>query len=352
MPFERINDWPSLAVRVGVCRFWTGQIIRLAKPAIPLVVLLLSFVLSLSAQAQTSRHSAPAPAPVTSNNPAAPAAPQTTTPPFDSSGATGLDEKARTRARALYDQGAQAYNESRYYQAAAYFLDAYRVYPAPQLLFNVAKAHDKLSVASSALAFYREYLRKLPDAPDAAEVGSRVHDLEAALAQRGVQQLSVLTNPPRALVAVDDTAVGVTPFTGEIWPGEHRLTITLDGHKALTKLITVDALRAEDFSFDLEPIPSSIDRVGTPAASKSSGQVSTLTWIVLGTATAALGGTLVAEMAAKNTNGLTRTGAFFGGVGITASVFGGVLLYLDLYEPDATPTQKRHAFVAGVRGRF
>ena len=274
--------------------------------------------------------------------------------PFDGSSTNSVDEKARSRARALYDQGAQAYNESRYYQAAAYFLDAFRVYPAPQLLFNVAKAHDKLGVPSSALAFYREYLRKLPDAPDAADVGNRVRGLEATLAQRGVQQLSVLTNPPRALLAVDGVAVGITPWTGETWPGEHRVTVTLDGRKTLTTLVTVDPLRAQDFSFELEPIdPSGAAKNGASAAvSKSSTQASTLTWIVLGTATAALGATLAAEMAAKNTSGLTRTGAFFGGIGITASVFGGVLLYLDLHEPNVTPTQKGRAFVAGVSGRF
>jgi hypothetical protein len=228
------------------------------------------------------------------------------------------------------------------------------VYPAPQLLFNVAKAHDKLSALSSALSFYRDYLRQLPDAPDAADVGNRVRELETSLAQRGVQQLSVLTNPSRALLAVDGMPVGITPWTGETWPGEHRLTVTLDGHKALTTPITVDALQVQDFSFDLGPIdPSGTSKNGASAtASKSSTQVSTVTWLVLGTGTAALGATLVAEMAAKNSSGLTRTGAFFGGVGITASVLGGLLLYLDVYEPDVTPTQKRRAFAAGVSGRF
>ena len=329
---------------------WKGQTIRETEPAILRVVLLLSFLLSPRAEAQTSRR----PAPVPSSSIATPTEQPSPPSPFNSSSADGLDDKARSRARALYDQGAQAYNESRYYQAAACFLDAYRVYPTPQLLFNVAKAYDKLSVPSSALAFYRDYLRQLPDAPDAVDVGNRVHELETTLAQRGVQQLSVFTNPPRALLAVDDMAVGITPWTGETWPGEHRLTVTLHGHKALTTLVTVDALRTQDFSFDLEPTgPSGTVKPGASAAAfRSSTQVSTLTWIVLGTATAALGGTLVAEMAAKNTSGLTRTGAFFGGVGITASVLGGVLLYLDLYEPDVTPTQKRRAFVAGVSGRF
>ncbi len=337
-----------------MCRFWTERGIRLAKPAIVRVVLLPSILSSPCAQAQTSRRPATAPASAPSNSVAAPTGQASPPSPFNGSIAGNLDEKARSRARALYDQGAQAYNESRYYQAAACFLDAHRVYPAPQLLFNVAKAYDKLGVASSALSFYREYLRKLPDEPDAADVGSRVRELEAMLAQRGVQQLSVLTNPPRALLAMDGMAVGLTPWTGDTWPGEHRLAVTLDGHKALTTQITVDPLRAEDHSFELEPIdPSSTARdAASAAASKSSAQVSTLTWLVLGTATTAFAATLVAEMAAKNTRGLTRTGAFFGGVGIATSAVGGVLLYLDLYEPDVTPTQKRRAFVATVSGRF
>jgi tetratricopeptide (TPR) repeat protein len=330
---------------------------RFTQPAIlrGVVLLALSLAPSLGAQAQTSRRPLPAPAvaPAPSSSAVAPAEQPSTPPPFNNASAVGLDEKARSRARALYDHGAQAYNESRYYQAASHFLDAYRVYPTPQLLFNVAKAYDKLGVPPSALMYYRDYLRKLPDAPDAPEVGNRVRELEATLAQRGVQQLSVLTNPPRALVAVDGTAVGITPFTGETWPGEHRLTVTLDGHKTLTTVVTVDALRAEDFSFDLERAkPAGMAGDGASAWSKSSGQVSALTWIALGTGTAALGATLVAEMAAKNSSGLTRTGAFFGGIGIATSVFGGVLMYLDLYEPGATPTQKRRAFAAGVGGRF
>ena len=353
-----IKGWRTLAVRMNVCRFWIGRILRLTQLGKPRWLLLLSLANpSLpSAQAQTARRSAPsqAPAPTAALSGSAVPAERTPPPPFDASGAGSLDENARARARALYDQGAQAYNESRYYLAATYFLDAYRVYPTPQLLFNVAKAHDKLSVNSSALAYYREYLRKLPNAPDAAEVTNRVHELEAALAQRGVQQLSVLTTPPRALLAVDGASVGITPWTGETWPGEHRLTVTLEGRNPLTPLVTVDALRAQDFSFNLEPARATISARDAQlnAASKSPPRVSALTWLTLGTATAAMGATLASEMVAKNTSGLTRTGAFFGGIGIATSVLGGVLLYLDLNAPDATPTQKRRAFIVGASGQF
>jgi hypothetical protein len=228
------------------------------------------------------------------------------------------------------------------------------VYPTPQLLFNVAKAYDKLNVQGSALAYYREYLRSLPNAQDAAEVGVRVRELEALLLQRGMQQVSVFTEPTRALLAFDGVPVGITPWTGETWPGTHRVTVTLDGRKPLTTLITVGALRAEDFTFELEPAATLTAEQRCPQTLKTKPppEVSTLTWVVLGTATAALATTLVVEMAEKNNSGLTRTGAFFGGIGITTSILGGVLLHLDLREPQITPAQKQRAYVVSLGTRF
>ena len=315
------------------------------------LLLAVSLSAAPNARAQTPKRAAPAPS---ATVPVAPA-PQPPPPsPFGASSAGVSDDAARTRARSLYDQGAQAYNESRYSQAAEYFLDAHKVYQAPQLLFNVAKAYDKLGVPSSALTYYRDYLRQLTNAPDAAEVGTRVRELEAALALRGVQQLSIITDPARALLTIDGTPVGVTPWTGETWPGDHRLTVLHDGNKELTTVITVYAVRAQDFLFTLERAPATASEKERALASarNAPSHVSTLTWLVLGTGTAALGTTLLVEMAQKNSTGLTRTGAFFGGIGITASLLGGVLLHLDLYEPDATPTQKKRAFSASVRGSF
>jgi hypothetical protein len=217
----------------------------------------------------------------------------------------------------------------------------------------VAKAYDKLGAQSGALSFFRDYLRHLPDAPDAAEVGARVHELEALLAQRGVQQLSVLSDPPQALLSVDGTAAGITPWTGETWPGTHRLTLTLAGKKPLTTLISVEPHRAQDFTFDLEPTPiAPAEKRATDAAPPPRAPtVSALTWVVLGTGTAALASALFVEMANKNTTGLSRTGAFFGGAGLAASALGGLLLYVDLSVPEIAPARPR-AVRATLSGRF
>jgi len=58
--------------------------------------------------------------------------------------------------------------------------------------------------------------------------------------------------------------------------------------------------------------------------------VSWLTWTALGSGTAALGGALALEMAEGENRGISRTGAFFTGLGVAASAVGGVLLYIDL----------------------
>src|SRR4051812_31808452 len=49
----------------------------------------------------------------------------------------GPDPEARERAQALFEKGVAAYREGRSYEAVEIFLETNRVYPNPQLLFNV-----------------------------------------------------------------------------------------------------------------------------------------------------------------------------------------------------------------------
>lgn len=249
----------------------------------------------------------------------------------------------------MYEQGAQAYADGGFLRAAELFLDAYRAYPTPQLLFNVGKAYDRAGSAPGALSYYRDYLRHLPDAPDMGEVSARVHELEAALAERGVQQISVISEPALATVLLDGSPVGVTPWTGETWPGKHRVSLELRGRKPAEAMIDVSTHRAEDFRFLLEaqPIPAPTPRPPQTAARESTGMPSALTWVVLGVGTAALGTALFVEMANQDAGGISRTGAFFGGAGLSACAVGGILLYVDFKQP-SDPNPARGAAPRGL----
>jgi tetratricopeptide (TPR) repeat protein len=268
---------------------------------------------------------------------AAPSA-EPTVSAFDSANAKAnadADADAKAHARTVYERGARAYAEGRFAQAVDLFLEADRIFPTPLLRFNIAKAYDRVGHPSGALRYYRDYLSRAPDAADAQEVTARVRELELLLSQRGVQQLNVISDPENALVVLDGRPVGLTPWTGETWPGKHRLRLELSGHEPTEDVVELEPLHARDANYKLaEKAPAAPPKVLSAASDRDApASVTPLTWVMLGVGTAALGTALFIEMANQEQQGLSRTGAFFAGAGLCASALGGVLLYVDLSGP-------------------
>lgn len=200
---------------------------------------------------------------------------------------TTLESPAR-RAAARYQDGVRAYESGRFKDAIDSFREADALAPSPALSFNSALAHDKLLDAAGALAHYREYLRRDPTAPRAEGVRQRIAELEATLAQRGVQQLTVQSQPAGATVVIDDQPVGVTPWTGVLAPGTHALQLRLPGHADLAQPINLTLERAETFEFALrraaESAPPSAAAAAPrgAAASATAGPRSPWPWVALG----------------------------------------------------------------------
>src|SRR5262249_13937066 len=92
---------------------------------------------------------------------AKPAAAPTDRPPAQTTSETDHDD-AKARARALFEKGVTAYGEGRYFDAIDIFSEVNRLFPNPQLFFNIAKAYDNLGDAGGALKFYRDYLKNVP----------------------------------------------------------------------------------------------------------------------------------------------------------------------------------------------
>lgn len=248
----------------------------------------------------------------------------------------GPEAEAKERARVLFQQGVAAYRDGKFYDAVAIFLQTQRIYPDTQLCFNIARAYENLGNSSAALRYYRDYLRQADRPSDGEEVRERVRKLEQQLAQRGVQQLTVLSQPESATVLLDGKPVGITPWTGETYPGKHRLALTLDGHAGQEQVVDVDAYEARDVSLVLVPVPKA---VATPAPivmfKPRQPGVSIETLVTLGTGLILLGGAIAAE-AASDQAGMSRTTAFLAGGGLGVSGVGGVMLYFDL-APRAEP---------------
>jgi hypothetical protein len=241
---------------------------------------------------------------------------------------------------------------------------------SPAFGYNIGIAYQAMGDAPSALRWLRAYLREVPAADDRAAVTKMISGLEARLQAKGVQQATVLSTPDGATARVDGAPVGVTPWTGELAPGRHRLTLQVPGYEDHDDLIEVLAHRADDFLVTLRPVsaaaapaPAPVSAkpppATTPSVDSQSGppRVSPLTWVALGGGALCLGGALGFELsrasAAKDAKSASQVdfrdkadaaasrqtaARVLAGVGGALAVTGGVLLVLDL---SASPTPEQ-----------
>jgi len=301
--------------------------------------------------------------------------------------ATSAEADGKAQARRHYTAGVESYEAGQFRDAIDHFLEANRLAPSPALSFNIARAYEKLGDDAGALGFYRDYLRRAPEAEDRAEVERIIAELESRLRAKGVQQVTVLSEPDRATVVVDGKPVGVTPWTGEIYPGQHRLQLRLPGYQDTEEVFALTAHRARDVSVTLEPVPEEPKPQATEAApaptpvqptptpdqrpaagdTGTQGAVSAWTWVTLGVGVGALGGSLAFELMRSSAEDDARTAdtqidaqehydtmesrqlvaRILAGAGAAATVVGGVLLYLDLTAEPSGPESARLGFGCG-----
>ena len=266
-------------------------------------------------------------------------------------------EQRRVQAKLKYQQGAEAYSAGSYSHAVNLFLEADRLAPSAPLSFNVARAYGNLGDEAGALRWYRDYLRRDPEAENAFDVRVTVAALASALAIKGVQQLTVMSTPAGATVAIDGRPLGVAPWTGELTPGKHRVLLTMRGYTDAERNLVLSAKEPLEVSAELERAPL----VETTTASEHTAhgpQLGVLPWVSLGLGAAALGGALTFELmrrsAESDAHGQTTQLGYKGsleteqsrqstarvllGVGGAFVAAGGILLVLDSGATPQTST--------------
>jgi tetratricopeptide (TPR) repeat protein len=192
----------------------------------------------------------------------------------DAPSAQGQADTRRSDAKARYEQGVEAYSTGRFKDAVDHFLAADQLSPSAPLSFNIARAYEKLGDDSGALRWYRDYVRRSPSAANVADVAALITRFEERLAKKGVQQLTVLSTPSGATVTIDASPVGVTPWTGDITPGRHKVELTLRGYGDSTTELDLGKERAQDLVIRLTEAPVRAD--GPAAAAPASAPAITL----------------------------------------------------------------------------
>ena len=216
--------------------------------------------------------------------------------------AGAVPDPAMAHARERFQAGVRAYEEGRYRDSVDLLLEADRSMHSPAFAYNIGLAYEAMEDQASALRWFRSYLREAPGTEDRSAVEKRIATLEAALQKRGIQQATVLSKPEGATVTVDGKPLGVTPWTGELVPGRHRVEVSLRGHDKIERYVEVLAHRAEDFPFQLQataaqPTPvTAAPAPAAPVAEKRKPRVSPWTWTALTASTLVLGGAVVFEL--------------------------------------------------------
>lgn len=285
-------------------------------------------------------------------------------------------QQRREDAAQRYEQGVQAYQEGRHKDAIDLFLEADALAPSSALSFNIARAYEKIKDSSNALRWYRDYLRREPQADDKAAVTALIEEYEKVLEAKGLQQLTVLSEPATATVRVDGRPVGVTPWTGDVPPGNHTVSVSLRGYADAERQIALASDSAQDVPFRLQPateataVPAPVAAAAAPAPAPPSAApaapgdtaaeprgVGVVTYVVLGAGVATLGAAGVFEVmrgsaeddaenaktqieksdALDTMDSRQTTARVLLGVGGALTVAGGVLLALDLTRtPDSS----------------
>lgn len=210
--------------------------------------------------------------------------------------------KARQLAKSKYQQGVEAYRAEHYADAVRSFLEADAISPSAALSYNIARAYEKLGDDAQTLRWYRNYLRLNPQAPNAAEVQGYVRVLSAAVAKKGIQQVSVLSDPPGATVAIDGNPLGVTPLTVELPPGSHTALLSLRGYSDASRDFTLSPSTPMDVSVTLRQAQALPTTSPPPVAHSDQGtrRFGIVPYVTLGVAGAFLGAAGVVELSRRS----------------------------------------------------
>lgn len=303
------------------------------------------------AQRAATPSAAPAPPPSVAPAPSAAPAPSDSAPPTEATPTadTPPSPDDAERAKRLYASGAEAFAAQRNADAIGYFRRAAQLVPSPKLTYNIGLAYEEMGDAARALAEYRTYLEQEEEHDPARrdEVKARIAHLEQRLAETGVQQLRVKSAPDGATVRIAGRTLGLTPWTGELTPGEHVVELSLPGHVSQRARVLVPPDRSALLELALPAAPPPAENAPSRWAN-----VSPLTWTFLGVGAAALTGGVAFELSRASSSDAARDAAdptaraeargaadakqmasiLLLGFGAGLTIGGSVLLALDLSE--------------------
>ena len=128
----------------------------------------------------------------------------------------------KTKAREAFESATRHYDLTEYHEALTAFKEAYRNYPDPSFLFNIGQCHRQLGDKEQAIKFFRNYLSKVPNAPNREAVRTMIAHLE----QLSEEERRTKSSPPVGTIQPNEAANAPPTATSEPAPATAPLTVT------------------------------------------------------------------------------------------------------------------------------
>lgn len=181
----------------------------------------------------------------------------------------------KDRAKKIFSEGRSAYQDGRYEEALQHFEKAYRTFPVPLMLFNIASTYEQLGLLPQAIDRFKSFVASGKDTK--GEAKEKVEAL-SALVKEWVEVL-VTTSPNGAQVrakSAQGPLLGTTPTSIKLPPNrEVSLHITPRAGTPFIKVFTLkDNPKVQRLNFELPKQPAYVRVVGSPteATVKSGAQ--------------------------------------------------------------------------------
>lgn len=159
-------------------------------------------------------------------------------------GSAFADDALTEMARQRFQEGVKFFDQKKYEEARAAFLQAYALKRHPAVLLNLAQSELRANRPAEAARHFAQYLRENPN-PSSLERQDAERGLVEARAKAG--RVSISVNAAGADVFIDDEFVGKAPLPEpvDVSVGAHRIEAKL-GEQTATASITASAGKIVD----------------------------------------------------------------------------------------------------------
>lgn len=167
--------------------------------------------------------------------------------------AVAQDPDATARARELIKASNAAYEAQNFEEAYKGYSEALQLFPNPAILYRMGQTAEKLNRTKDATAHYQAIIRQQPDGELAQKANTRLEALKSVT----VGKVALVSTPAGATVhkgSISSPALGRTPLTLEVEPGELTYFIVFPEHEPAKAVVRVEAGKTASVNLQLQEL--------------------------------------------------------------------------------------------------